>query len=82
LFSTGFFKFTDDGKLSASDMIWIYPAVVIPLTATVFGIWYFWRRLRPNKALEEVKKLGLSIERRNTKLEQNENLAPLTTNLS
>ena len=65
----GFFVFDDSGALTTSDRVWIYPAVVIPLTFTVFIIWLSWIKLRPNKVQEEVKKLGLEIKRRETEQE-------------
>lgn len=64
LFSMGFFVFDQDGSLKISEMVWIYPAVVVPLTASVFTTWLAWIKLRPNKVQKEVKKLGLNIKRR------------------
>jgi hypothetical protein len=62
----GFFIFDDVGRLTTSKTVWIYPAVVIPLTVTTFVIWLAWIKLRPNKVQDEVQKLGLSIKRRET----------------
>jgi hypothetical protein len=36
-------------------MVWIYPAVTIPLTFTVFATWLVWIKFRPNK-METVNK--------------------------
>jgi hypothetical protein len=44
----GFFAFDDAGALRVSDVVWIYPAIVVPLTVTVFAIWLAWLKLRPN----------------------------------
>lgn len=63
----GFFVFDeDDGSLKSSADTWIYPAVVVPLTISVFVIWLAWIKLRPNKVQREIKELGLSIKRRDT----------------
>ena len=42
----GFFQF-DNGKVGVSNDIWIYPATVVPLTITVFVIWFTWITLKP-----------------------------------
>lgn len=62
----GFFDFDDSGRISISQMIWIYPAIVVPLTASVFVVWLAWIKLRPNKVADEVNKLGLTIQQRET----------------
>jgi len=41
-----FFQF-DNGKVGVSKDIWIYPATVVPLTITVFIIWFAWITLKP-----------------------------------
>lgn len=64
LFSMRFFVFDQDGSLKTSGMVWIYPAVVVPLTASVFATWLAWIKLRPNKVQKKVKTLGLNINRR------------------
>lgn len=62
----GFFAFDEAGTLSISGNVWLYPAIVLPLTMLVFGTWLSWIKVRPNKVEEEVKKLGLTIRRRET----------------
>jgi hypothetical protein len=44
----GFFAFDDVGAITVSNVVWIYPAIVVPLTITVFVIWLAWIKLRPN----------------------------------
>ena len=56
LFSIGFFVFDDSGALSVSNVVWIYPAITIPLTFTVFATWLVWIKFGPNK-METVNKL-------------------------
>jgi hypothetical protein len=51
----GFFVFDNAGALSVSRVVWMYPAIVIPLTITVFATWLAWIKLRPNN-MEEFKK--------------------------
>jgi hypothetical protein len=62
----GFFVFDDNGALKLSGVTWIYPAIVVPLTTTVFLTWFAWIKLRPNRVQKEVEALGLSIKRRDT----------------
>lgn len=62
----GFFVFADDGTLNTSNNVWIYPAVVVPLTLSVFAIWLTWIKFRPNKIQREIEGLALSIHRRKT----------------
>jgi hypothetical protein len=63
----GFFVFDEDnGSLKSSADTWIYPAVVVPLTISVFAIWFAWVKLRPNRVQKEIQELGLSIKRRDT----------------
>ncbi|KAI9885707.1 MAG: hypothetical protein M1823_002472 [Watsoniomyces obsoletus] len=50
LFSTSFFDFTpgNDGRSenwSMSSKIWLYWALVVPLTAGTIGAWYIWQQL-------------------------------------
>ena len=51
----GFFVFDDAGALSVSHVVWMYPAIVIPLTITVFATWLAWIKFRPDN-MKEVKK--------------------------
>ncbi|KAJ3548043.1 hypothetical protein NMY22_g1423 [Coprinellus aureogranulatus] len=55
LFSMDFFAPVQESSLSGTDnsgntsarvMWWLYPAISIPLTALVFGVWMFWRSRR------------------------------------
>ena len=59
----GFFAFDEVGALRVSRVTWIYPAIVIPLTVTVFVTWAAWLKLRPNK-------IGLANKRLDEMLEQ------------
>lgn len=60
----GFFAFNDEGVLKISHKLWIYPAIVLPLTVTVFVVWYTWTRLRPNAIQKRAEMLGLGVEER------------------
>ena len=61
----GFFVFDDAGALNVSHVVWMYPAIVVPLTITVFAIWLAWIKFRPD-SMKEVKKAL------NEKFEQNQ----------
>lgn len=55
LFSMGFFAFDNDGALRTSKKVWIYPVIVVPLTAFVFVVWSTWIKLR-NKSRREARR--------------------------
>lgn len=44
-------------KLEVSPLVWYFPAISIPLTILVFGVWEVWRRKRQAKS-QPVDKLG------------------------
>jgi len=48
-------------RLAVSDQWWIYPIVVVPLTAVVFGYWYYWTKTRTNNAQFSQKDLEQGI---------------------
>ncbi|KAF2684154.1 hypothetical protein K458DRAFT_404445 [Lentithecium fluviatile CBS 122367] len=62
LFSTGFFVFDGAGRLGVSDVVWIYPAVNVPLTITVFAVWLVWNKVKPNNMDEAKKKLNEKLK--------------------
>ncbi|KAI4240720.1 MAG: hypothetical protein L6R40_004965 [Gallowayella cf. fulva] len=61
VFSMAFFNAGLDehgkAKLEVSPLVWYFPAISIPLTILVFGVWEVWRRKRQAKS-QPVDKLG------------------------
>lgn len=53
ILSTTFFDYGDDG-LHVSRKWWVLPAVAIPLTGVVFGVWLAWRYMTLRKRRMEV----------------------------
>lgn len=49
-FNTGM---DENGKatLEVSPLVWYFPAVTVPLTVLVLGVWEFWRRKRQAKIM-------------------------------
>lgn len=47
----------ENGKatLEVSPLVWYFPAVTVPLTILVFGVWEFWRRKRQAKIIPAAK---------------------------
>ncbi|KAI4104313.1 MAG: hypothetical protein LQ339_003932 [Xanthoria mediterranea] len=62
VFSMAFFNAGTDenGKatLEVSPLVWYFPAVTVPLTILVFGVWEFWRRKRQAKVTPVAKQPG------------------------
>lgn len=57
-FSTGFFHFDGKaGQLQVSSSWWLYPAVTVPLTVTIFGIWMGWMKWKLASA-KRMQRLG------------------------
>lgn len=50
----------ENGKatLEVSPLVWYFPAVTVPLTILVFGVWEFWRRKRQAKVTPVAKQPG------------------------
>jgi hypothetical protein len=61
IFSIGcFFSTADNSRVAVSSEVWLYWAVVLPLTGVVLTVWLSWLRLEKIRAhKEEDEEIGV-----------------------
>jgi hypothetical protein len=72
LWSTGFFVFDGEGALSTSGVVWIFLAVVIPLTVLTFLVWFAWIKLARKETRKVMDDLDRGLALRRRKIEDGE----------
>lgn len=62
VFGTPFFDTGVSSSLTVSHHFWIFPAVAVPLTICVLGVWLWWFRRRLRRDRLAIRKTQLAVE--------------------
>ncbi|KAH8903354.1 hypothetical protein BR93DRAFT_961801 [Coniochaeta sp. PMI_546] len=62
VFGTPFFDTGASASFSVSQHFWVFPAIAVPLTICVLGIWLWWFRRRLQRDRLAIRKTQLAVE--------------------